>query len=138
MKGPVNVPGKREVVPPELGGTGQTAVDEAPEENSPRMAKSGGIFKALAEKADRVSTVFAELTPEGWSQDLPPVQTVAVEGLTEDRDGAAGVAAAATQEQREAARKAKLAVQGQTAEGLTIAADGVTPAVGIPLQITLF
>lgn len=97
------------------------------------------IDKALGEKADSSVAVSATLLASAWvGVDSPFTQELAVEGLTEMQNGTISVAHSATAEQRDIARCAMLAVIGQSAGKLIIAADGELPEQDIPVSIILF
>lgn len=85
-------------------------------------------------KAEKSKSVNVTLTTAGWSGNT---QTVSVSGLGATQNGVVGIAATATQPQREAARAALLSVTAQAAGSLTITADGDKPGVDIPLTVTL-
>ena len=84
--------------------------------------------------APKSTSVNVTLTAVGWSGNA---QTVSVSGLGATQNGVVGIAATATQPQREAARAALLSVTAQAAGSLTITADGDKPSVNIPLTVTL-
>lgn len=96
------------------------------------------IDAALAGKADSSVPVSATLTQSGWvGTEAPFAQTISVTGLKANQCGEIAVAQSATYAQRQAAREAMLAIIGQQAGSLTIAADGELPDCDIPVDIVL-
>lgn len=93
------------------------------------------IDAALGEKADHSVSLTATLTVAGWSDGA---QTIQVEGLLADTNGAISVAQNATDTQRAKARDAVLAVTGQKDGELTVVADGTVPDCDIPVVIILY
>ena len=90
------------------------------------------------EEAPSVS-VEAVLSSSAWSGDSAPyTQTISVSGMTADINGIIGIAKGASENVREAARYAALAVTGQAAGTLTISADGVLPEIDIPVSIIMW
>lgn len=75
------------------------------------------------------------LTAAGWTGSAPFSQDVTVTGLDAASKGVVGVAGSASAAQRAAARDAQLSPAGQSANTLTIVADGDKPAVDIPLAL---
>lgn len=97
------------------------------------------IDKALGGKADSSAAVSATLLASAWvGMDAPFTQELTVAGLTATQNGSISVAHSATAEQREIARGAMLAVIGQSAGKLIIAADGELPEKNIPVTVILF
>ncbi len=96
------------------------------------------IDAALGGKADMSGHISATLLQSGWAGvEAPFTQTISVSGLKADQNGEIAVAQSATYEQRQAAREAQLAIIGQQAGSLTIAADGELPDMDIPVDIVL-
>lgn len=99
------------------------------------MAK---IDTVLGKKADSSVSVDAVLLSTAWAGLNPPfTQTLAVDGLKAAQNGTIAVAHNATDEQREIAREAMLAVIGQEDGKLVIAADGELPERDIPVYVIL-
>lgn len=99
------------------------------------MAK---IDTVLGKKADSSVSVDAVLLSTAWAGLNPPfTQTLAVDGLKAAQNGTIAVAHSATDEQREIAREAMLAVIGQEDGKLVIAADGELPERDIPVYVIL-
>ena len=99
------------------------------------MTKIDTALGTMAKKANQVTGVLLASAWQGV--DSPFTQTLSVEGLGAEQIGNIGLAQNATIIQRDAARMALLVVIGQTAETLTIAADGELPEVDIPVVVTL-
>jgi hypothetical protein len=96
------------------------------------------INDELQEYAPRSSYVAATLAAASWTGDAAPyTQTITVDGLTAEQNGTIFIDYGATADEREAARNALLAVSGQAAGELTIAADGDKPDIDIPVRIVL-
>lgn len=70
----------------------------------------------------------------GWSGELP-TQSLAVEGVAADTLCWVGLDSSATPQQRDAARKAVICPTGQGPGTITLACDGVRPAVDLPILI---
>ena len=70
----------------------------------------------------------------GWSGELP-TQSLAVEGVAADTLCWVGLDSSATPQQRDAARKAVICPTGQGTGTITLACDGVRPAVDLPILI---
>lgn len=97
------------------------------------------IDSVLAQKADGSKTVEATLIPSDWMGETTPfIQSISVEDLGETQNGIVGLSGSATDEQREAAQKARLRTGGQDAGSLVIAAYGLKPDVEIPVSIIIF
>ena len=81
------------------------------------------------------TTITATLTASGWSAGQ---QTISVTGVTADTNGVISLTQDVTTAQYEAARNAMLLVCGQATGTLTIATNGDTPTIDIPIVIILF
>lgn len=96
------------------------------------------IDAALADKAERSTSVMAVLLADGWTGETAPfLQTIAIDGLTAQHNGSASIAPNATLEELEAAQKAVLRVTEQADGSLTITADGEVPSVDLPVIVIL-
>lgn len=96
------------------------------------------IDTALGQKADHSSSVTLTLVASGWSGvSAPYTYELDVTGLKVNQNGRIGVAQDATFEQRQMAREAILCVTGQSANRLTISADGEMPDIDIPVTIVM-
>ena len=93
-----------------------------------------GVTAAQVGARKQVPAVTVTLSSSGWTSGQ---QTVAVSGLGAVQDGFAQIAQSATDAQRTAARDAVLSITGQTANQLTISADGEIPTVDIPITVVL-
>ena len=78
--------------------------------------------------------VSATLLASAW---VSGQQTVAIEGITADTDGFAGVTQTISDAELEAAKKAEFYVCGQSDGTLTIAAFGDVPTCDIPIVVIL-
>ena len=97
------------------------------------------IDTALSEKANKSNAVESTLRANAWiGANSPYTQEIAVSGLGTMQNGAIGVSHSASAEQRDAAREAMLSVVGQSANKLTISADGELPSVDIPVMIIIY
>ena len=74
------------------------------------------------------------LRGDGWSGNT---QSVSVPGLTDSTTGVVSVDQSATEEQLNLAAQAKIHVVNQYADSLTIATNGKTPNIDIPLAVIL-
>ena len=72
-----------------------------------------------------------------WSGTGPYTQDVAISGMTSTKNATVGLASTATETQRAAARNAIFNVTDQTANQITIAADGEKPTITIPISVIL-
>ena len=79
-------------------------------------------------------SILATLAADGWTNNT---QTVAIEGMTAEKNGIAGLTMNATTEEINAAAGAKLQVTEQAEGTITISALGSVPAIDIPIVITL-
>lgn len=74
------------------------------------------------------------LLPGGW---LNGEQTLSVDGLTSDTNGVLGISPNATNEQREAAKTAKLYLSAQNNGSITVKCAGTVPSVNIPISLVV-
>ena len=95
-------------------------------------ATSDGNKRIRINPKDR--SVSCTLLATGWSDGG---QTITVEGLGAEQNGAAGLPQSITDEALNAARSAMLRVTGQAAGSITVTADGVTPTVDIPILVII-
>ena len=99
------------------------------------------IDTALAEKANHSKSIFTLLVATEWISENdgnPPfMQTIEIEGLTENQNGTISIAPNATPEQQNYARESVLYVAGQADNMLVIAAASNSPMYDIPVCITL-
>ena len=72
-----------------------------------------------------------------WSGTGPYTQNVTISGMTSTKNATVGLASTATAAQREAARNAIFNVTNQTANQITITADGEKPTITIPISVIL-
>lgn len=72
-----------------------------------------------------------------WSGTGPYTQDVAISGMTSTKNATVGLASTATEAQRAAARNAIFNVTDQTANQITITADGEKPTITIPISVIL-
>lgn len=120
-------------------GNTETFVEWRNKINGPKDSNMQKIDQALCEKADNSIDVRSTLLASAWSgSEAPFTQVLAIEKLTEDRNGIISIAQNATIEQRNAARCAMLSLVGQSDGELVIAADGDIPEVDIPIILVLF
>lgn len=97
-----------------------------------------GLQAALNEKAAEPTVVNATLETSGWTGNEPYTYGLIFSGsyFSATANGYVAVAQSATAGQRQAARDAMMSVTAQTADRLTITADGDKPAVDIPVTFT--
>ena len=96
------------------------------------------IDTALGEKANHSHSITVTLLANNWSGiESPYTQEITIENLTQNQNGFFWLAHSATQDQRNMAREAMLAIIGQTDGKLVIAADGELPDIDIPITIIL-
>ena len=97
------------------------------------------IDTALGQKADKSTNMELTLSAQSWSgEEAPYLQTITVEGLTDDLNGFASISKGATTEQVTAVLSAALSIYGQENDQLTIAANRIKPTVDLPVCIVLF
>lgn len=89
-------------------------------------------------KADKAVVKTGTLTASGWTGETAPyIQTVAIEGITADTNGYAGIPDTATDEQFLASTTAILRLAGQGDGTITVKAYGTKPAVDIPIAVVV-
>lgn len=150
QEGAVTIPEGGEIVPPEGEGPGPWKLLLSPEEETLEAgdvsydnAASGMTAKTVQAALDEIAqsldsgTVTARkvtAAAAGWSGELP-TQSLAVEGVAADTLCWVGLDSSATPQQRDAARKAVICPTGQGPGTITLACDGVRPAVDLPILI---
>ena len=92
------------------------------------------LTTGLSGKQNTLTSVTATLTSSGWSNKS---QSVTVSGLTSSTVGSVSIATTASATQREAARKAMLAITAQGTNSLTVECDGDVPSVDIPIVVNM-
>ena len=83
-----------------------------------------------------ITAVEVTAAASGWSGS-PAAQTLSIAGMTADSLYWVGLNSTATYAQRDAARKAVIAPTAQGTSSLTLACDGVTPTVDLPILVFL-
>lgn len=96
------------------------------------------IDSFVGAKAAKSTSVSAMLTASGWAgTSTPYTQSVSITGLGSAANGLVNISQSANATQRSLAYAARLSVFGQSANLLTIVADGTKPSGDIPITVLI-
>ena len=119
-------------------GATNVSVDDELSGTSTNPVQNKVINNALNDKANLAISIIANLVATVWIEDGDAhKQILTIDGVTPTRNGVAGVAQTATDEQCRQAASAMLRIAGQGTNQLTIKALGEVPTVDIPLEVIL-